>query len=1183
MAIKFSDEQLLAINTTNKSVLVSAAAGSGKTSVLIERIIRIILDGKANVDEMLVVTFTNAAASEMRLRLSQAIRKSIAENPETAPRMKDQLSRLYRAYITTIDSFSLRVIREFFHMLDLEPGTSAADSIRTDMMQKEAAEELFEDGFADDAIIDGMGFREFLKKHSDERSEDRLMKSLIDSYSRLRTMPDYFEWAYAMAENLKVSAENFEGSHLQNMMTQDAKEVFASAIEGLRKVEKVFDSVGLKDVFESKLQVQLDAFMNIYESLKAKGIDASLMAAIEDIPSPSVRVSGEAKDAYESVKPEIKQIRETFKKAIDTFKGSYILPDFETRLKETSDTYEYTVYYLKLLEEFERRYEAKKRSAKLMDFADMEQYALKVLRNEDAAGILKKRFKFIFIDEYQDTNNIQESLIGSIARPDNVFRVGDEKQSIYRFRQAEPELFERLYKQYTEGNSDDELAVDLGLNFRTNDRTIKYINHVFKNLMESYDERAMLYTGTQCEAEYDFEPEIHLLTTENSEDELEENNSDEEFQNLAGYIDEEIEELSKEEAEAEYIAKLTDSIIGTEFYDTKKGVVRKAGPSDIAILFRNMKYRGEIMSRALRDYNIESHIEESEDFFDTTEIAVALSLLMVIDNMKRDIPLISALHSEVFGFTPSDLAKIRVEFAKENRGAFCDAFEWYTANGSDAELKENCNKSKSRILEWRALSRMMPLDEFVWKVLVDSGYYRMAGAMSEGARRQANLRALADRAASLSKDSVTSLSSFINFIEIMKSKEISKGQTSMAGPGDDVVRISTIHKSKGLEYPFVIVGGLGHRIRYDSNEKAFSFDSSAGIGLPYIDPNGKYWRSTQIQRGINSKSKRDTYKEELRLLYVAMTRARNKLHMVATIKSEEDLNKYETRPSSYIKAMKDVIKTVHNRYRIEPMKLTKAQSRASSKLNIQKLREGSLNDNEQAMYDELARRLEYTYPYEDLLSAKAKYSVSEIRRAELAAEDEEGDNNPVDLHRNVEKKKKASAADIGIAYHRIMEFLDFEKASPKEGEADKAYIEERANFLRENDAISGDVFEALDLEKICAFFKSDIGRRAVRAAKAGKLRREKPFTLQTEREGRSILVQGIIDCCFEENGSMVVLDYKSSYIDKAKDRAEELNRIKDEYKVQIDLYSQAVQKGSGMEVSEAYLYLFDTGEAISLK
>ncbi len=1202
MANRFTDEQLKAIETTDKSVLVSAAAGSGKTSVLIERIIRIILEGKANVDEMLVVTFTNAAASEMRLRLSAAIRKRMAAHPEDAARMKDQLARLYRAYISTIDSFALRVIKEFFHEIDMEPNFSVTDDVQGELLRREAVSELLEDGFANDDLIEGGSFRAFLRLYSEERSEEGFMEGILKAYERLRTMPDYFGWAYKKAEQLKVSEATFEGSELQKMMLTDALDVYAGVTDAYRRLQGMFDDAGIPEMYEEKLLPQAESAQAVYSMLRNGRFDADVVAAIEAFPSITLTAKKAQKEAYEPIKKAVKSLRDDAKEDIRDFLNRYFAPDFATRLSEMNTTYDHTVYYLKLLEEFERRYDAKKREKKVIDFADMEHIAVRVLKNDEAADTLRRRFKYIFVDEYQDTNNIQEHLISRVARPDNVFRVGDVKQSIYRFRQAEPEIFERLYAKFSAGADPDGIAIDLGRNFRSNDATIRYINHVFSRIMEGYDERAMLYTGLKdIPAEYDFVPEVHILledsgnTKEAAEEVIEEGTEASAEEVL---IDEEIEELTKEEAEAEYIAGLVASIIGTEFYDSMNRVVRKAEARDIVILLRAVKYRGEVMSRALRDRGIEPHIEDTEDYFDTVEIGVALSLLTCIDNMKRDVPLISVLHSEVFGFEPADLARIRIAHSEhmreaggtgKTRPAYWQAFEWFAEEGPEGSLKERAKSAKDSLLEWRMLSRMMPLEDLVWKVLVDSGYYRMAGAMAGGAERQANLRALADRAGAFSKDQVATLSSFISFLEILKGKKLKNGQASIVGSDDDVVRISTIHKSKGLEFPFVIVGSIGRRFKMDNNEKKLSFDSEIGLGLPYIDPARRYWRSTIVQRAINAKSRRDAYREELRLLYVAMTRARNKLFLVGTCKDEEDLAKSETRPKSFLRAMSEVLMTSFNRYRIAPLVYTKAAFKAGPHERIEAYLNEPLTEEEQAIYDEIDRRFRYRYPDEDLLTAKAKWSVSAIRREELI--DEEAKQREIvitsgdevaGIRTGVEKRKHASAADIGTAYHRIMEFLDFTKVIGEDGTADTGYIAERAAFLKDHDAIDEDVYTSLDLGRIAAFFTGELGRRAVAAASKGKLRREKPFTLRTVRGGRDMTVQGVIDCCFEEEGRMILIDYKSSYIKPGTSRETELERIRNEYKVQIELYSEAVEKGTGMEVSEAYLYLFTIAEALRM-
>ena len=1190
MAVKFTDEQIKAIETIDRSVLVSAAAGSGKTAVLVERIIGIILDGKANVDEMLVVTFTNAAASEMRLRLARAIRGRIAGHPEDAERLGAQLAKLYKAYITTINSFSLRIIREFFHELDIEPGFATADEAQSEILQREAVTELFEDAFTDDGLIEGGSFRAFLRLYSEERSEEKFADNMLSAYGMLRSMPDYFEWAYEKAEILKTTPDTFAGSDLQRLMTEDCLETFEKVQDALNRLQAMFDDAGLPDIYESKLLPQAQAAEDIISALRTTGFDDDVLSAMNAFPKAVISVrAADKKEAYEPIKDEVSRLRtKIIKEEIDGFRSRYIVPDLETRLSEMNDSYEYTVYYLKLLEEFERRYREKKKEHRLMDFSDQEHYAVQILKNKDAADILRRRFKFIFVDEYQDTNNIQERLISSVARPDNVFRVGDVKQSIYRFRQAEPAIFEALYKRYSEGSDPNELAIDLGWNFRTNDRTIRYINHVFAKIMDGYDERAMLHTGLKCDDRYDFIPEVHVLTEE-------ENAGGTDAEAVSDGSDDfdgtDAEELSKEEAEAEYIAKLCEAVIGTEYYDAKSGTVKTATAGDIAILFRAVKYRGEVMSRALRAHGIEPHIEENEDYFDTVEIEIALALLSVIDNMKRDVPLIAVLRSEIFSFDPEELAEIRIA-ADDRSAAYHEAFERYASDGPDGRLKEKVRSAAADLLEWRELSRMMPLADFVWKVLVDSGYYRMAGAMPGGAARQANLRSLADRAAEFSKDRVATLSSFIGFLEVLKSKKLSNGQTPAAGSDGDVVRISTIHKSKGLEYPFVIVGGLGHRFRFDNNEKGLSFDSRIGVGLPYIDPSRRYWRSTPVQRAINSRSRRESYKEELRLLYVAMTRAKNKLFLVGTVKDEEDLTKYEARPRNFLKAMGGTLRSGFNKYYVSPLVLTSGAAGRDRPADLKEYAEKPLGDEAAALYDEIDRRFGYRYPHEDLLDAKAKYSVSAVRREENEA-NAGGEESPdvyarrkdtevVDLWRAAEAAKKAGAADIGTAYHRIMEFLDLSKVTDGSGNVDHAYIEEQAALLRDHGAIDPPVYDLLDLSKIASFFESDLGKRTVRADAAGTLKREKPFTLRTERGGREMLVQGVIDCCFEENGRMVLIDYKSSFIHPGRPLESEIKRIRDEYKVQIELYSEAIRKGTGKETAEAYLYLFTTSAAINM-
>lgn len=1149
MEIKFTKQQKQAINTLDKSVLVSAAAGSGKTAVLVQRIIKIILDGEANVDEMLVVTFTKAAASEMRLKLAKAIKKRMKEDPSSKPVLKKQLDRIYRSYISTFDSFAVRVIKEFFYEIDIEPNFSACDEIQSALMKREAVDNLFEEAFEKDDLIPGESFRSFLRLYSSDRSEEGIKTNIIRDYDKLRTMPDYWNWAYESAEDLRVTKANFGTSKLKQAMADDADRAIRLALDAADKLAKLFDDAGIYYVFREKLSPEIES---IRELANCSDVDDNFIAKISSIDYVTLRATKDWKDSYDSIKDEVKVLRECYKKELRNWSNRYCLPDFDTRLKEMNDSYVWTVYYLNVLKEFENRYKTLKDEENQLDFADMEHYAVEILNHKEARDTLRNRFKYIFIDEYQDTNNIQEYLINTFARENNVFKVGDVKQSIYRFRQAEPSIFQRVYREYADENNKVATSIDLNSNFRTNDRTIQYINAVFENIMDGYDDRAKLYTGnpegTGYQDEYDMMPEVHVLCTLDGTPDEQETSS----------VDEEIENITKEEAEAKYVAGLVRKLLGTSFYDTANKVVRPVESRDIAILLRSVKYRGDVFARELRKIDVQSHIEEADDYFDTVEIGIALSLFQCIDNMKRDVPLVATLHSEVFGWSPEDLASIRIAYNEqgERRAPFWEALEWYSENGDDETLKAKTNFAINQIHEWRTISRMMPIEDFIWKVLVDSSYYMMVGAMYSGDRRQANLRTLVDRARKYSESSVASLSSFLDFLEVMKSKGVSNGQVSMVSKDDDVVRITTIHKSKGLEYPFVIVGGLGHAFKYDNNEKALSFDSKLGVAMPYVSPDRKFWRSTLMQRAINSKSYKESYEEDLRVLYVAMTRARNKLIMVGTTKDEESLAIYTTRPTNFLKVMRNVLHTPYNEYHYAVLEQDNSKESSSHIKEVLASRGKTLSPDAQAIYEEIDRKLAFEYPDKDMLDAKSKYSVSALREEELKDESDmvKPDEEVISLWQLTDTKKKASAADIGIAYHRILEFLDFTKISA-------GYIEESYNYLVENGAIDETVAGMIDLGKVKDFFTSDIGQRAVAAAYAGTLKKEKPFTLRTNWKGREILVQGVIDCCWEEDGQMVLIDYKTTRVDPSK------------YQTQLDLYTKALEQGTGKPVKEAKLVI----------
>ena len=1210
--VRFTPDQQRAIDTIDKSILVSAAAGSGKTAVLVERIINIIVQGRADVDRMLVVTFTNAAASEMRLKLTKAINKEIkaskASEPERAERLRQQLGKMYRSYISTVHSFCNRVIKEFFYLTDLEPNFKICDSLKAEIMKMEAIEEVFEQGFEEDNFIEGGSFREFLDRYSKERDDKALMQELVKAYADLRSMPDYFEWSERMAEKLRIpDSGDYRDSDLYRELLEEARRIVDETLRESLGLQEYLITLNLPNT-AAKLDSEIGVFQTLADAIKSVCDRGELARGAEDVVSQVFQNSifgtftggkGE-REAYKAVSADCKARRDTYKNNFQNFFKEYNFAELKILFEEQAETHKYTMYYLALLKEFESIYTAKKREQGVIDYGDMEHITAGILKNEEARKVLRERFEFVFVDEYQDVNTLQEYLIGSVAREDNVFKVGDVKQSIYKFRQAEPHIFEETSRAYKDENNEHAIQINLNKNFRSNGATIDYINYVFQDLMDGYDDDEKLYQGLTGHPEYNLKPEVHLLLTE-MDDSSEGESSETSYTprgsqlvdiegTVAGTIDEsaeEIKSLSKAEIEAIHVADIVNSIIGTEFYDGKSGKVRKATPRDIAILLRSTKNKSDMYYKSLMSKSISSHISDDGGYFDTIEVAVAMAILKIVDNMHQDIPLISVLRSEVFGFTPEQLAEVRA-FAREKqiseakdrerdiqyqRQSYCDALLEYGANGSDDSLKSRVNEALETIEKWRTHSKMMQLDDYIWYLLEDSNYYMYAGAMYGGRQRQANLRALVERAGAFRMSSIASLSSYISYLEVLRTKNVEMGQPSMVSEEDDVVRIMTIHKSKGLEFPFVIVAGMGNQLNYSSGTKGFQFDNELGIALAYVNPDEHYWRRTLMQKKITAKIREDEYQEQLRVLYVAMTRAREKLYLIGCEKTDEFVLDDIRSRTSYFKIMG---KLNDNNKLNDYMSIDMHEVRmpmlprgANNFLTTDKL---PMDIELSEEYEEVKRRLDYEYAYKDDLNTKAKYSVSELNKE---AKDKETYKGKIeDRNTRVLRLTSADAASIGTAYHRIMEFVDFKKAINEARECDKAYINERAENLRVNGAISEAVFKALDLRKIYAFFETEIGTRACAAAREGLLSKEKPFTLRTEHHGKIVLVQGIIDCYFRDGDELVLLDYKSNRL-SYRDRDADIERIKEEYKEQISLYKRALEEGTGLSVKEAYLYSLD--------
>lgn len=1157
--MKFTTEQQRAIDTIDKNVLVSAAAGSGKTAVLVERIIKILLEEESSIDKMLIVTFTNAAASEIKAKIIKAIKKEMAENPDKREQLRRELDAMYRSYISTFHSFAMRIIKEFFYTIDMEPNFKICDEAQSAIMENDAINELFEEGFENDAFISDGSFIEFLRMYSSDRNENGLMDELVSNYHILRSIPDYFDWADSKINDMGITKENVRSCNLVNIVKTNIKKRLYEAVKLLDQSVSV---IGIDEFSAIKEKILVDKEM-INEIIENTDniLSNSLMISFDEYKFQTLSAPKDKKSEWEDIKPEIYAYREKSKAILKDIKEKYFCDTIENQLLEISSTAKYSKYYIDLLKLYEVKFQKKKQEANLMDFSDIEHIALRILKNKEVVNTFKERLDFVFIDEYQDTNYIQENLISMISRDNNLFKVGDVKQSIYKFRQAEPQIFINTRAEYNKKENTESTIVDLNNNFRSKGKIIDYINEVFESLMNGYDDAAKLYEGVKYNGEYNDLPEVHIVNMDKEEEDI-------------GY-DEHI-FIDKVEIEARATADIIKNQLGKDFHDSVNNVIRPLEPKDIVVLMRSTKRYAEVFYKEFLKENVQAYISDDDGYFNTIEINLIIELLSFLDNMKQDTPMISVLYSEMFGFTTEELGKIRAFTVKELPYiAYHEAFDIYLQKGDGEHLRKKCKMSMDKLYSWKTMAGLMTLDKFIWKVIIESNYYLYIGAMPRGKQRQANLRALVDKAIDYQNFYSGSLHDFVNYLNILKTKQVRTGQAKIFGEDDNLVRIMTIHKSKGLEFPCVILAGLGKKLMQTNLKPVVTIHSGLGIGIMQVDKEKNFKRKTILQKLIADALAEEGYQEELRILYVAMTRAREKL-IIMGLSTDIKEEKGDVDRSKFIKILGPLLRSNNNKYKTESGYLRAREKDVSNKDKIGILIDRLNHSETSEGYDEVTNRLSYDYPYYKAISTKSKYSVSELNY----------DENELLLMKNIEMKipefakvsSKVKGTEIGNTYHKIMELMDFSKVATD----GIRYIENLTAELTDRGVINGKALEHVTLQKIINFIESDIGKRCVIAFNSGRLFREQPFTMIDKIDEEEVLIQGIADCYFYEGDRVILLDYKSNIV-KESIIEEELNRIKERYINQTNIYKKALESGLDKKVSETYLYLFSAERLIEMK
>ncbi len=1094
--MKWTNEQNEAIELREKNILVSAAAGSGKTAVLVERIKRLIIDENFSVDKMLIVTFTNLAASEMKAKIRTSLQQASKNETDLykIEYLQKQISLLSRANISTFHSFALEVLSDFYYIINIEPSFKICDDADSTILKRESLDRLFKEFFESE----DKDFIEFLYCYSSEKNENVIKDNIDKIYDMIRSLPHPWEFLEKSVTKLSLTLEDFLNS--DNML-----KVWELTIKNINEAISSNDAAikALIDVpsLESKL---IFNEKEIYESLlkAAKKQDVNSVKNILDLFKPStLRATKEEQKDYESVKLLVTKLREIGKGKIKELKNLIFSEELQGQVEKINATYKMGLIMEKLIHRYDELFTNAKKAKGLIDFNDIEHCCFNILSQKEAQDYYRNKFEHIFIDEYQDTNILQEAIINCIKRDNNLFMVGDIKQSIYKFRLAEPKIFKEKYELYRDGGDIHSEKIDLNKNYRSKGNIINYVNVLFENVMAGYDDDAKLYEGISSDKAINYKPELRLLA---SKDIIENN--------------EELEEYKKAELEAIATCDVIKEYLGKPFYDSKNDKLCKFKKKDMVILVRSAKNYADVFYKTLKEANIEAHIDDTDGYLDSVEINLVLNLLMIVNNRYQDVPFLATLYSSIFNFTLDELGEIRRHYQK---GSYVEAFETYSEVGINPSLAKKCKITLEKIEKWRSFSQTMPLDKFIWEILKETDYYIITGAMPKGEVRQGNLRILIEKARGFHSQTGASLYTFVKYIETVKERKVSMPQVKQTSENDDIVRIMTIHKSKGLEFPLVIIPGISRKKNNSNKDTKIYVHKDIGIGLSYINLDENIEQKTLIQTLIEKTSLAEEYEEEERVFYVGLTRPKDALILIGTTENYEDFleskennivdNKTFLNMTSIAGVELKLIDNIHmdtdktTDYH-HPMKFN------PSNIDVQ-------------VQQEIDKRMKNKYNYLPATISKEKYSVSELNSLQSVNKNNDEQNiiaslrKPNFLHNKV--PSKISAADKGNIYHKILQKINLTM------ECDLKDINEQCDNLTKRNVLTELELKEINLHKIARFLNSEIGIRLRNAAKNGSLFREVPFTMYENINNDEILVQGIIDCYFLEDDELVLIDYKS--------------------------------------------------------
>ena len=1252
MGVQWTKEQQEVIRLRDRNILVSAAAGSGKTAVLVERILSKITDNThpADIDRLLIMTFTRAAAGEMKERISAVIEKALGEDPDNE-HLQRQTTLLHTAQITTIDGFCAYIIRNYFHLIGLDPGYRTADEGELKLLRGDVVKALLEEHYAQK----DEKFQKFVECFATGKSDENLGDLIQKLYEMAMSNPFPEKWLQKCLGDYRIeSLEELRETEWMKMLWDAVGDELQEAELLIREARNVCAEADGPYLYEDTLNSDLILVRDLQELAEKRDYNGTVKVLVK--PAFARLSTKKALDVEEQKKQRVKELRDEEKGILKELGQRYFQSSEEEILEMIRYVREPIEMLIELTIQFMEQFGMAKREKNILDFTDMEHFALQILMTKEgeeihmsqAARELSAKYDEVLVDEYQDSNFVQELLTtavsGWINQKKNIFMVGDVKQSIYRFRLARPELFMEKYKSYSTEEAKEQ-RIDLHKNFRSRAQVLESVNFIFRQIMGedlggvAYDKDAALYPGASFpEGESEEFVKTEVLLIEKDGEELADVQESADAGAQGSQM--ELENQNAQELEALAIAQRIQEIVGKEqIVDKETREYRPVEYGDIVILLRTAYGWAETFREVLASQGIPVYCTSRTGYFSALEIVTVLNYLKVCDNPLQDIPLMGVLRSPIVGCTSQELAELRIHYPK---GLLYESLTAYVGESSKTDfltekdfLKLKLSYFLQLLEKVRNMAAYTPVHELILYVLKETGYGNYARALPGGEQRFANLTMLVEKAMDYEKTSYRGLFNFVRYIEQLQAYEVDYGEVNLTGAGNTAVEIMTIHKSKGLEFPVVFVAGMGKQFNFQDMNAGLLLHPELGIGADAVIPEKRVIASSLNKQIIRRQLLKESLGEELRVLYVAMTRAKEKLILTGTVgklekqmvslsrflDEEEELLPLGTRMKAknywafvlpalvrhramsellgeygiLMKKQKgiydDVSDFVIKKVTVRQMTEKAVILQAGNQMQEEYLKNWDADQvYDKEVREEIEKRFSFVYPYKYLEDIPVKVSVSDLKKRSWHDESELEENISVSAEEQVEeqeapvpafiaeKQEEYKGAARGTAYHRLMECLDYAEVESEE------QLEVQLKRLLESQKMTEQEAECIRIRDIKKFVDSELGQRMKKAVVKKQLYREQPFVIRRSAsllddswKDETILVQGIIDAYFTEDGEIVLVDYKTDRVRKGQEQ-----KLVDLYHVQLEDYAQALERMTGMKVKEKIIYSFTLQKAILL-